>query len=287
MNRVEELTNLGGFPMTQYTLDFMQKSYRESLGALARLVGSAVIVSGMEETGSTVANGWISYNGELLPFIGGPKQSTWIVEELAESRKFADLVDRNVYFTRQARFAAGGIAYSSLQRIETLLGLKNTIASLETRLGQRIDNVWKRGDVIEIDCSKPYLQANFDSTGLGINERTGWAVCNGANGTKNRGGRFAVGYDPLQFDYNDFGKTGGKDWVSLTAEQNGPHTHGYASPHQDNNTWGDGAEENDYGPGWLINPNRLGYNGTTSSSGYGYPHENRPPFFVTLWIMKL
>ncbi|MBC9915008.1 hypothetical protein [Chitinophaga varians] len=287
MNRVEELTNLGGFPMTQYTLDFMQKSYRESLGALARLVGSAVIVSGMEDNGNTVANGWISYNGELLPFIGGAKQSTWIVEELKEPRKFADLVDRNVYFTRQARFAAGGIAYSSLQRIDTLLGLKGTIASLETRLGQRIDNVWKRGDVIEVDCSKAYLQANFDSSGLGINERTGWAICNGANGTRNRGGRFAVGYDPTQLDYNDLGKLGGKDWVSLTADQNGPHSHNYTAVRYDNETWGDGAEENKYGPGWLLSQGRLGNNSTTSVSGYGSPHENRPPFFVTLWIMKL
>lgn len=51
------------------------------------------------------------------------------------------------------------------------------------------------GDIKEIDCTDAYIAANFDIiTGLGINERIGWAICDGQNGTKNRGGRVAVGY---------------------------------------------------------------------------------------------
>ncbi len=140
MNKVEQLTNLGGFPMTQYTLDFMQQSYRNALASLARLVGEAVIVAGMEESGDTVADGWISYNGELLPFTGGPRLSTWIVEEVTEDRVFADQVSRTVYFTRSARFAAGGIPYANLQRIGALSAMKGLVDAMNAQLAR----MWKK-----------------------------------------------------------------------------------------------------------------------------------------------
>lgn len=289
MNKVEQLTNLGGFPMTQYTLDFMQQSYRNALGALAKLVGSAVIVSGMEETGNTVADGWISYNGELLPFTGGPKQSTWIIEEITEDRLFADQVTRTVYFTRRARFASGGISYSSLQRIETLLGLKGVIASLDTRLTQQLAKVWKTGDIIELDCTAAYISANFDGTGLGKNERAGWAICNGNNGTKNRNGRFPVGYDPSRAGYNVLGSTGGQDSVTLTTAQLPSHMH-TGNKQVSARGWPDdsGDRTDNY---YYIHASRDGaqfyQTFDTNYTGSNQAHENRPPYIVTLWIMKL
>lgn len=292
MNKVEQLTNLGGFPMTQYTLDFMQQSYRDALGGLARLVGDAVIVSGMEETGNTVANGWISYNGELLPFTGGPKQSTWIIEELTEDRLFADQVTRTVYFNRRARFAAGGIPYSNLQRIETLIGLKGVIAALDARLTQQVINVWKRGDIIELDCGPGYLAANFDGSGLGVNERAGWAICNGNNGTRNRGGRFPVGYDPYRWEYNSIGNTGGWESVALTVGQLPPHMHKGATQVSARGNPKEGGHRDNNNDNFYINANReqdWWYRHTldTTYTGSGEAHENRPPYIVTLWIMKL
>jgi hypothetical protein len=289
MNKVEQLTNLGGFPMTQYTLDFMQQSYRDALGALAKLVGNAVIVAGMEETGNNVANGWISYNGELLPFTGGPKQSTWIIEEATEDRLFADQVNRTVYFTRKARFASGGISYSSLQRIETLIGLKGVIAALDTRLTQQVEKIWKRGDIIEVDCSTAYLQANFDGTGLGRNERAGWAICNGNNGTRNRAGRFPVGYDASRWEYNTIGNIGGQEAVTLTVGQLPPHMH-TGNKQVSARGWPDdsGDRTDNY---YYIHSSRDSWQFhqtfDTNYTGSGQQHENRPPYIVTLWIMKL
>ncbi|KAA2244561.1 hypothetical protein F0L74_00875 [Chitinophaga agrisoli] len=301
MNKVEQLTNLGGFPMTQYTLDFMQQSYRNALAALARLAGDAVIVAGMEDTGDTVAGGWISYNGELLPFTGGPKQSTWIIEENTEDRIFADQVSRTVYFTRSARFAAGGIPYSNLQRIGTLTGMKSIIDAMNAQLSR----IWKRGDVIEVDCDAAYMQANFDNTGLGINERAGWAICNGNNGTQNRGGRFAVGYDASKADYNKTGVVGGQEFVSLSVGQLPPHMHTGATQVsargnpllQVSITLGQGGSITGSGTKYSTDnfymhkrvepdPSFLTTFDTTNT-GDGAAHENRPPYFVTLWIMKL
>lgn len=282
MNKIEKLTNLGGFPMTQYTLEFMQQSYRDALAALSRLVGNSVIVSGMEETGSTVADGWISYNGELLPFIGGARQSTWIVEEVAEGRLFADQVTRDVYVTRRARFASGGVPYTNLQRIDTLLAQKSTIANLQAALNQRIDSIWKRGDVIEIDVDASYISANFDGSGLGRNERAGWAICNGNNGTRNRNGRFPVGYDPNRWPYNVMGNTGGQETVTLSVSEMPSHSHTFYG-------WGDYKVDN-VGTGGTVTTNydRSGtLDARMNSVGGSQPHENRPPFIVTLFIMKL
>ncbi|WPQ62209.1 hypothetical protein SIO70_28015 [Chitinophaga sancti] len=283
MNKIAQLTNLGGFPMTQYTLDFMQSSYHDALAGLSKMIGNAVIVSGMEEVGNNVADGWISYNGELLPFVGGPKQATWIVEELPESRLFADQITRNVYFTRRARFAAGGIAYGNLQRIETLLSLRNTVANIQASFTQQLNGLFKKGDVLEVDCDAQYIAGNFTSTGLGINERDGWAICNGNNGTRNRMGRFPVGYDASRADYNQPGKTGGLESVTLIESQMPKHKHNFGVTGQQTSI----PSPKIYGITDGYAPLAGTYDPGMSTTGGDQPHENRPPFIVTLFIQKI
>lgn len=53
---------------------------------------------------------------------------------------------------------------------------------------------WLVGDIKEVDCTNQYITDNFDSSGKGKNERLGWAICNGNNGTRNRTGRVSVAY---------------------------------------------------------------------------------------------
>lgn len=51
------------------------------------------------------------------------------------------------------------------------------------------------GDIKEVICTQAYITANFNgSTGLGMNERLGWAICNGQNGTIDLRDRVTVGY---------------------------------------------------------------------------------------------
>ncbi|WPV66578.1 hypothetical protein [Chitinophaga sp. LS1] len=283
MNKIEQLTNLGGFPMTQYTLDFMQSSYHDALAGLSKMIGNGVIVSGMEEVGNNVADGWISYNGELLPFVGGPKQSTWIVEELSESRLFADQVTRNVYFTKRARFASGGIAYGNLQRIETLLSLRDTIANMQASFTQQINKLWKKGDIIEVDCDAQYISDNFTSTGLGVNERDGWAICNGNNGTQNRMGKFPVGYDPSRTDYSPVGKTGGLETVTLIESQMPKHKHSFEVAVEQTGV----LTTKTYGISGGYSPTAGTFTGGMATTGGNQPHENRPPFIATLYIQKI
>lgn len=135
MNRID-FTKNGGFPATQFMTDFMQKSYREAFAALAALIGNKVVVQGMAEVGGAVTSGWISYNGELIEFIGGPLGATpfIVISEASASRLFQDGSTNDVYFTKTASIGdgAGTFPYADLKRIDTLQATFQSLADLIT-----------------------------------------------------------------------------------------------------------------------------------------------------------
>jgi hypothetical protein len=141
-------------------------------------------------------------------------------------------------------------------------------------------NVWRTGDIKEVDCSNAYIVANFDSTGLGMNERLGWAICNGQNGTKDRNGRVGVAWGDI---YPTMGATfGSKDAVIVK--------HKHASIRYSN---GESAV-NDLGTGGLASgypeisaPNGTGSINETSETGVTGTDKNMQPSIVSLFIQKL
>lgn len=135
-NKRIDFTQLGGFPLTQDALDFMQQAYQEAIAGLAKLAGDAVIVSGMTDNGSAVTDGWILYNGELLPFAGGNKQTYFIITDTTGTETFEDDSVKTVYHTRQAKFGSGSgqIAYSSLTRLDSIKALQSGLNGLSTSL---------------------------------------------------------------------------------------------------------------------------------------------------------
>lgn len=274
MNKRIDLSNTGGFPFTEGTLDFMQQSYRNALAAIAAMCGDKVIISGcVVNDQNQVSNGWIVYNGEMIPFTGGLLGTGVVVQETAASANFQDGSVYDVYFTKTAFFGTPAtFNWSDLKRLNTL------------------QETWLPGDVKEVDCNAAYIAANFDATGLGINERKGWAICNGNNGTKNRGGRVSVGYSTVTIDpndnvwdvlYNTIGATGGEKKHTLSQSEL-PNIQLNSGLYNNSQDYVDGSAD----------PNNVGTtaNGTpikTSSLGSGLAHENRPPFIVTLFIQKL
>jgi hypothetical protein len=200
-----DLTKLGGYPLAQEDLDWLQNSYRNTFASLANFIGDKVIIDGMVEAGGNVSAGWISMGGEIVPFLGGTiGTGTFMIDELITPLVFDDGVSKDVLYERVAKFSVTGtFNYSDLKRINTL---KET---------------WVRGDVKEVDCTLAYISANFDVTGLGINERTGWAICNGNNSTKDRAQKVSVGYDPTAIDFDDTIKTGGSNAHKLQSNQQG------------------------------------------------------------------
>jgi len=139
---------------------------------------------------------------------------------------------------------------------------------------------WLQGDIKEVSCSLSYINNNFDNTGLGINERIGWAICNGNNGTPNDDGRVVIAYGQ---NYPSPGLTDGEVTHTLTESELPvipPHVHnarvtaglsgGYGF---DGNNW-------DFGGGYYSTEAAGGFGG-------GQSHNNMQPYVVRLRIMKL
>ncbi|RAJ75542.1 hypothetical protein CLV59_109156 [Chitinophaga dinghuensis] len=133
-NKRVDFGNLGGFPLTQDLLLYMQSSYRDAISGMAKVCGNNVIVSGMEDNGTSFSDGWIVLDGELLPFVGGPKQSTFIVVDDKNNEIFEDGVSRTVYFTRYARFGSGGRPITDLFRLSTIGALQSNLTELNNNL---------------------------------------------------------------------------------------------------------------------------------------------------------
>ena len=106
---------------------------------------------------------------------------------------------------------------------------------------------------------------------------TGFVLCDGNNNTPNLSGRFVVGYDASNNDY-DVNDTGGSESVTLSVDQIPAHTHTYIDQYV--------AINNGYRP-WPANNNDCAARNINSgSTGGGQSHENRPPYYALCYIMK-
>ncbi len=109
---------------------------------------------------------------------------------------------------------------------------------------------------------------------------TGYVLCDGNNNTPNLSGRFVVGYSASDNDY-DVNDTGGSSSVTLTVNQIPAHTHTHTKATHPS---GSGPEQNQ--SGGPEDRTNFGDTGTTSSTGGGQSHENRPPYYALCYIMK-
>jgi hypothetical protein len=132
-------------------------------------------------------------------------------------------------------------------------------------------NLFQSGDIKVINCDLAYYTANFETSGLGKNLRTGWAVCNGANGTPNIAGKVIVGYG---LAYSTFGAIGGsKDAVVIE------HTHDVGGYHS-------GSGSTIFTSKGLDSGTDVVYS-KTLSTGVSGTDRNMQPYIVQLYIMKL
>ena len=104
---------------------------------------------------------------------------------------------------------------------------------------------------------------------------SGWAICNGQNGTPDLRDRFIVGAGSAY----SIGNTGGQNSVTLTVNQIPAHTHTYERTDV-------GINVNDRP--WPASNNDCDMTTqNTSSTGGGQAHENRPPYYALMFIVKL
>lgn len=269
-----------GFPATNKTWRFIRDMINQ-VHNLAALGGDTYILSGCVNNGNDViSDGFIVYNGEVLPFTGGALGTeVTIVENVEQTVYLEDLDDdgngdaKDTYFERVAQFGNNGIATFDWSELKPITALKQQ----STPVGGII--MWS-GAINAIP--------------------TGWNLCDGSNGTPNLSGQFIVGYDATNEDYDEIGKTGGASEVAISEAQMPVHNHdgstnsAGAHVHSINNVpAASGATkpfDSDAGETFkgTIQTESAGshtHSLTTNNKGGGLAHENRPPFFTLAYII--
>jgi len=131
-------------------------------------------------------------------------------------------------------------------------------------------------EVKTLYVDQTYIDTNLDSTGLGINLLVGWAEINGNNGTPPASGMFELSRKAIDYPIGSFG--GAKE-ITLTTDQIPSHAHGMTYA---NTSGGTKYPETPY-----IGDTVGGAMQGTGVEGGGQPHNNMPPYYVCLKIMKL
>ena len=108
----------------------------------------------------------------------------------------------------------------------------------------------------------------FNGTGLGVDLFEGWAICNGQNGTRNRGGRTSIGWR----DGDTIGAIGGSRNAVVV-----DHSHTFKSSGR--NIIGTGTIQVIKSDGETTN--------YTQSAGESGIDKNMQPYIITLFIQKI
>lgn len=306
------------FPLDCETLEAIQNNI-DMLGALGNMVGDKTILSGCDvKAGGGRDEGYVFLKttaypmGEVLHFPGSNTDSDYLHLTTVNGDVTQGTVTyTGAYTTRQVTQGSGDEqwAWAELNTpvdIEAIAeGLRSQMAAIQT----------------EIAKIKPVPLGVVEMySGAGIPE--GYALCDGQAlsqslypalyqviGTRfNKAGtasgmfclpdlrgRFIVGQGS-ESDYNTVGNTGGEKTHTLTVNEMPSHSHlmndiiysenmtsiGNASG-QITASGMPGSDE-----GWDIdNKNLPYYNHNTGNAGDGAAHENRPPYFVLSYIMRL
>ncbi|MDU1893038.1 MAG: hypothetical protein E6767_20370 [Dysgonomonas sp.] len=265
------------FPWSSDTFDFLQKMILQS-ATLAQLGGDTYILSGCVENGLNVGDGIIVINGEVMPFKGGPKQTTIYIQETRRDVNASGYVFSQVYRDRYAAFGLGEPQYNwaDIKRVDTNLQLRTAIDGLKSAIDALqgipagIVTMWS-GSVDKVPA--------------------GWALCDGLQGRPNLSGMFVVGFNVNDADYNAIGKTGGAKTVTLESDQQGTFTVQVRADDGDNNRSPEyramyeemrfnGKQLNKQWDTW-------GQSMEVSLSKAKKPVDNRPPYYVLAYIIKL
>ncbi|MEG2276687.1 MAG: hypothetical protein RSA53_05560 [Odoribacter sp.] len=275
------------FPLSTEALTFMQNMIMAS-AQLALIGGNRYILSGCVTTGNTVSSGIIVLDGEIMPFDGGNKVDTITIVETVESVSANGLTFENARVIRKAKFATGtGANYYPWMDF------------LPLKTNQKLEEV--KATVKYVDDEIAKIQAGSIPKGIivmwGGEELaipSGWCLCDGrtlkdGNKVPDLRGRFIVGYNRDDADYNKIKNTGGNRQISLKEENTPPHKH--LNGMADDKDWSfkkQGSINQQSSSSCLTTEGGTAwYQGYTSSDGAAAPFDIRPPYYVLAFLIKI
>ena len=295
------------FPMDCETLDNVQVN-ESIVSVLGHIAGDKTIILGCELTqGDTQRKpGYVFLKtkaypeGEVIYWEGGVLSAGMYVKEEFVSVSDEGYVYPQAYTVRSLAPGIGSENYkwSDFKEIKTLIQLEKMCQSLQETIDLMapaplgIVEVWAGktvpagyalcdGSQFRIEDYPGLYAAIGDTFNKAVNHA-------GDSQTTSPGyfrlpdlrGRFIVGESSVDNEYKVKGSAGGEKKHQLTIEEMPAHSHDYA-------TWETGNSDNNRFSGNKNNDRPDKETHATSSSGGNLAHENRPPYYVLAYIMRL
>lgn len=264
MNRLNFNQSIG-FPLETNILSEMQTAW-SILNALGNIAGNFSILAGCNVAGTTVSDGVVFINGEVLEFEGGQAQDNVIIVEEATSLEFEDFTEKEVIYTRYATFGVATTQYpwEDFKRFKTAVELTEDKAENDTvaSLIERIEELEAR-PVANVPVGLIAIWGQAENL---IPE--GWEEYTPLSG------RVPVGLDSNQTEFDALGFAGGSKTKTLTVDQLPPHTHDIKTDNK--NAAGTGSER-------TIGFDTSGF-AQSEPTGQGEAFDVMNPYRVVLYI---
>lgn len=200
----------GGYPLNAERLQELQTAYSifNSLGALA---GNLTIISGCTLTGTTVGNGVVYINGEVIDFreADGAGTPDVIIIEEAVNRAFKNGVNKQVHTIRYATFGTADTSWpwSAFKPLDPIVLLMS-----------RLDTLEKKTAVFQSGGGMVFWNKTLAEIPEGWQEVVDWR------------GRIPAGLDATQPEFNEIGKEGGAKNKTLSVGELPKHSFFTFSP---------------------------------------------------------
>lgn len=289
----------GKFPLDTEGLTALQNNER-LLAAIGALGGDLYILSGCEDKGKA---GYVFVKdtdgdyplGEVLRVEKGQEADTLCLVTDGVDVTAEQVTYTGAYTTRHLEWGTGTkvYSYSAFKKLDSVATMMETIKALR----QKVEEIQPEA----IGTIKMWPSATKGPGGKELSDADSkWKLCNGAdtptgkdyekildlvgNKLPNMSGLFVVGYSEGHSEYGNIGNTGGKATVKLTGKQSGIQNHTHL---MGLTLSGNGMARGDY-----ANRSSIDSGGGNSTWGTGHidaieAHENRPPFIVMAYIIKV
>ena len=268
------------FPLSSETMSMMQ-NMTALVAKLALLGGNNYILEGCTENNNIVAPGVLVINGEIIVFQGGAKKEKIKIIETRKSVSAFGSTYNEAYIYQIAEFAdVGEYNWSDFSKILTNQQLEDKFKALKEESTGFI-KMWS-GRIDRIPDG--YLLCNGDTVTSAQYPELAYSLGKETEGSfmlPDLRRRFIVGYDnSVDSGYSQMWDTGGSETITLTESQMPKHTHDVEFVDE---KWGDNANSRPF-----PNPaGTSGYSAQTTSAGGGEAHENRPPYYVLAYVIKV